>query len=112
MSVDFSCCIAFGWKVSRQERNEMLEKTDWAYEEGFICINSYDEKTDYIFGVQLSGIDCGDCIELNVLNLAQYIPDDFLEERTAALRAMGMGDWFDNNNERKVPRLYLVGMVC
>ena len=107
MSVDFRAGLAFGWLVSPEEYDEMIETT-YEYEDDFITINAYDE--DYrVFGVWLHCIGMGTIKEFNLFELSMDIPPDFMGEWGAKLRAMGKGEWFDE--ERRLPGVFLVGQV-
>ena len=108
MSVDFRSGLAFGWLVSDQERNEMVE-TNWEWEDDFICVDGWSDSSYYIFGIWIYHIDMGTVKEFNVHDLAEEIPVDFMGEWSAKLRAMGKGAWFDE--EQRLPGVFLVGQV-
>ena len=48
MSVDYNCGIVLGWKVSQEERDRMVEQSDYEYEDDFICVDCYRDDSDYI----------------------------------------------------------------
>lgn len=107
MSVDYRAGLAFGWLVSPEEHYEMVE-TNPEYEDDFITINAYD--ADYkVFGIWLYHIGMGTVEEFNIHSLANEIPVDFMGEWGAKLRAMGKGEWFDE--EQRLPGVFLVGQV-
>lgn len=59
MSVDTTAGFAFGWVVSHEEKEAMIEAYyattgDDDIEDCFIMINSYRSDTDYIFGTWVS----------------------------------------------------------
>lgn len=114
MSVDYSCGIALGWKVSQEERDRMVERSNYEYEDDFICIDCYRDDSDYIYGVWLNRGPCdGLCLEINLFDLSEKIPDDFMEESYARLRHMGCEEWVDNErHSRHQPRMYMIGQVC
>ena len=108
MSVDFRAGLAFGWLVSDQEHKEMVE-TNWEWEDDFICVDSWSASSYYVFGIWLHHIDMGTIEEFNLFTLANEIPSDFMGEWGAKLRAMGKGEWFDE--EKRLPGVFLVGQV-
>lgn len=114
MSVDYNCGIAFGWRVNQEERDQMVKQSDYKYEDDFICVDCYRNDSDYIYGVWLSRDPCdGLCFEINLFNLSENIPDNFMEESYAGLRHMGCEEWVDNERHpRHQPRMYIVGQVC
>lgn len=114
MSVDYSCGIALGWRVSQKERDRMVEQSNYEYEDDFICIDCYRDDSDYIYGVWLNRGPCdGLCFEINLFDLSEKIPDDFMEESYARLRHMGCEEWVDNErHSRHQPRMYMIGQVC
>ena len=113
MSVEYNSGIVFGWKVSAQEHEKMNAATDHEYEDDFICIDSWRSSSDYIFGIWIHQCNgCGEAVEINVLDFATKIPDDFMGKAAAKLRHMGKGEWFDDEKHPVFPKLYLVGQVC
>lgn len=114
MSVDYNCGIVLGWRVSQEERDRMVEQSDYEYEDDFICIDCYRDNSDYIYGVWLNRGPCdGLCFEINLFDLSENIPNDFMEESYARLRHMGCEEWVDNEKHpRHQPRMYMVGQVC
>ena len=114
MSVDYKCGIVLGWRVSQEERDQMVEQSDYAYEDDFICLDCYWDNSDYVYGIWLNRGPCdGLCVEINVYDLSKNIPDDFMAESYARLRHMGCGEWADNEQHpRHQPRMYVVGQVC
>ena len=109
MSVDFRAGLAFGWLVSDQEHREMVETT-WELEYDFICVDSWSDTSHYVFGIWIHHIDMGSVEEFNIHSLADEIPPDFMGEWGAKLRAMGKGEWFDE--EQRLPGVFLVGQVA
>ena len=107
MSVDYRSGLAFGWLVTPEEHNEMVN-TCWDYEDDFICVNAYTEDY-YVFGIWLHCIGMGTIKEFNLFELSMDIPSDFMGEWGAKLRAMGKGEWFDE--EKRLPGIFLIGQV-
>lgn len=108
MSVEFKSGLAFGWLVSDQEHGEMIDINS-EFEDDFICIDGWSGGSPYIFGIWIYNIDMGTVKDFNLSDLADEIPVDFMGEWGAKLRAMGKGEWFDD--EVRLPRVYLVGQV-
>lgn len=109
MSVEFRAGLAFGWLVTPEEHKEMVE-TNWNYEDDFICVNNYDPDDEYyVFGIWLHCIGMGTIKEFNLFELSMDIPSDFMGEWGAKLRAMGKGEWFDE--EKRLPGVFLIGQV-
>lgn len=114
MSVDYKCGIVLGWRVSQEERDRMIEQCNYEYEDDFICLEPYRDNSEYIYGIWLRRGDCDDfCVEINLFDLSERIPDDFMEESCARLRHMGCGEWIDDEKHpRHQPRMYVIGQVC
>jgi hypothetical protein len=114
MSIDYSCGVVFGWHVSQEEKDQMLERSNYEYEDEFICLDCYRDNSDYIYGVWLSHGPCdGFCTEINIYKLSRNMSDDFMEESYAKLRHMGCDEWVDDEQHpRHLPRMYVVGQVC
>ena len=113
MSIRYKSGIVFGWKVTPEEKEMMNEISNYEYEDKFIGLDYYDED-DCIFGVWVQTIDfeSNNCIEINVVSLANKIPNDFLSESCAQLRDMGCGEWMDDSNHpRHFPKMYMIGQV-
>lgn len=96
MSVDYRAGFAFGWKISHQEREQMIEtyhKNTGSYdiEDYFIHINNYIEDTGCIFGDWISRFpEPGYCRKFDPEMI--QIPENWFNEFVAMLRDAGRSD--------------------
>ena len=111
MSVDYSCGIAYGWRVTQEERDQMVQNCDYKYEDEFIILDAYRDSSDYIFGVWLLRGNCdGYCAKIDFHSLFDNLPEHFVNEYIEMLQEMGC-EWANPNNIRFSPHMYLVGIV-
>lgn len=85
MSVEYSSTFAYGWVISREERDKIDEETNHEFEDEFVCLNGWVWETDYFFGIQLEGIESGyaypisaksiNCEEVNAFLRKKYPPE-------------------------------------
>ena len=112
MSVDYRHGIVYGWRVTQEEREQMVQNCDYEYEGDFILLNAYNDDSDYIFGVWLIRGDCdGYCAKIDFYSLFEKLPVDFYDESHKKLQQMGCKWINDKNHKRFHPCLYLVGTV-
>lgn len=106
MSVDYRAGIVYGYKVSYKDYNEMNEKSDYKYEDDFICVNSYDNEPDYILGEWVKVIFEGTAQPLNMWEIAEALPDNFATFLDERLKVMGRAGLI-----QQPPQVYVVFQV-
>ena len=92
MSVDYRAGLAIGWKVSSTEHSEMNEVGNYEYEDNFICVNTYDDRSGYIFGEWCCTILDGCAEPLDLWSITEELSINFEAYHKEGLRMMGRDD--------------------
>lgn len=103
MSVDYRAGLVYGYKVSYKDYNEMNAKSDYEYEDDFICVNLYDYESDYILGEWVKVIFEGTAQPFDMWEIAEALPDNFGTLLDEKLEAMGRTDL-----AQQAPQVYMV----
>ena len=81
MSVDYSAGVAYGWRLTDQQKDDINEKTDYKYEDDYIPINAY-VISDWILGEWIYEIESGEAVPIDKFRddseFRQKIMDKFL----------------------------------
>lgn len=88
MSVDYSAGVAYGWRITDEQRNDINEKTNYKYEDEYLYINAY-VTSDCILGDWVYQIESGTAISVDSFRDDWEFRQDFLDRFLPILKEAG-----------------------
>lgn len=88
MSVDYSAGVAYGWRITDEQRNDINEKTNYKYEDEYLSINAY-VTSDCILGDWVYKIESGTAVSVDSFRDDWEFRQDFLDRFLSILKEAG-----------------------